>query len=83
VGAQKASLVPLTSERLNVLADHSKLALSAFRGSPLCPFSLAADAPGVAVLFDVSHSVLKRVSAFGAEEMSMVPMFPEGDNMFS
>jgi hypothetical protein len=68
---------------LNVLTDNRTFALLTFRGSPFCSFGLAIETPGIAVFFDVSHALLERVTAFCAEEMTVVPVGPQSNGMFS
>jgi hypothetical protein len=83
LGASEAVLMPFSAQGLNVLSNDSCTTLSAFRCSPLSALRLAIDAPRVAILFDMCHTVLKRITALSAEEMSVVPMSAEGDNVLT
>lgn len=79
----EALVVPLAAKGLDVLANHWQLAPLALGGAPLRPLGLAVDTPRIAVLLNVRHAFLKRVAAFGAEEMTIVKMVTEGNNVIS
>ena len=83
LSASEAVLMPFSAQGLNVLSNDSCTTLSAFRCSSLGALRLAIDAPRVAILLDMRHTVLKRITALSAEKMSVVPMSTEGDNVFT
>lgn len=81
--AAEAMLVPLASQRLDILADDRCLAHLALGRTAFRPLCLAIDTPCVAVLLNVCHAMLKRVAALGAEEMPVMPMRSKRHNMLS
>lgn len=70
-------------QRLNVLSDDSRPTSPAFRGPPFGPLGLALDAPGVAVLLNVRHAMLKGITALGTEEVTIVPVLTKGNNVLA
>lgn len=81
--AAETLVVPFAAEGLNVLANDGQFAPLALWSPPLCPLGLALDAPGVAVLFNVRHTLLKGVAALGAKEVSVVEVVSESDDMIT
>jgi hypothetical protein len=76
-------IMPFPSQRINVLPDNRLLALPAFRSSVRCAFRLAGKTPCVPILLDMRLAIFKRITAFGAEEMAVMPVFAEGDSVFT
>lgn len=79
----EAVVVPFTSESLNILTNHGNLAIHTLWSAALGAPGLAVDAPGVSVLFNVRHAVLKRITTLGTEKMSVVPVLAKCHNVFS
>lgn len=73
--------MPFPSESLDVLPNHGHFAHLALWSAPLRPLGLALDAPRVTVLLYVRHAVFKRIAAFCAEKVAVVPMVPKGNDV--
>jgi hypothetical protein len=76
-------LMPLTAQRLDVLANHSGSAFLTLGSPALGPFGLAADTPSVAVFLNMRHALLERITAFRTEEVTVMPMLAECHNVLS
>lgn len=83
LSAAETVVVPLAAQRLYILTDDGLPALAALGRPSLCALGLAVDAPGVAVLFNMRHSVAERVAALGAEEVTVMPVRAEGDDVLA
>jgi hypothetical protein len=83
LGAAEAMLMPFSAQGLDVLPNDGRFALPALWGPSLCSLGLALDAPGVTVLLDMRHALLKGVAALSAEEVAIVPVLTQGNNMLS
>lgn len=72
LSASEALIVPLSAECLDILADDRKATALAFGGAALSTLGLAINAPGVAVLLNVCHAMLKGFTALGTKEVAVV-----------
>lgn len=77
--ATEAFIMPLASQSLHVLSNDWLLALLALRSLAFSTFRLAVQAPSITILLDMGHSLLERITTFGAEEVSIMPMLTEGN----
>jgi hypothetical protein len=73
--------MPLTTQRLNILADDCFPALLALWRLPFSTLCLAIQTPSITILLDVGHALLERIAAFSTEEMSIMPIFAQGNHM--
>lgn len=74
--------MPFSPHGIDILTDDGLPALLALGSLALRAFRLAAQAPRVAIFFDMGHALLKWVAAFCAEEVSVVPVLAECYGMF-
>jgi hypothetical protein len=80
-GTSKATFMPLTTQRLNILADDCLSALLAFRGLSFCTLRLAIQTPSITIFLDMGHALLERIAAFSTEEMSIVPILTQSNHV--
>jgi hypothetical protein len=81
--ASEAVFMPLSAQSLNVLSNDSYTAFPALGRASLRTLCLAVDAPRVSVLLDMGHTLAKRITALGAEEVTVVPVSPESDDVLT
>ena len=82
-GTPETFVVPLPAQSPDVLPNDGLAAFPALGSSPLGAFCLTVDAPRVAVLLDVRHSLSKGVATLGTEEVPVVPMLSECNDVFA
>lgn len=81
--AAETAIVPFSSHRLNVFTDNRLFALQTFWSSLFSALGLAIEAPRVAILFDVAHAFLERITTFSTEEVFKMPMLAKCDCMLA
>lgn len=82
-GAAETLVVPFAAEGLDVLSNDGRLAALALWSAAFGALRLAAQTPGVAVLFNVRHALLKGIAALGAEKVAVVPVLAERDGVLA
>lgn len=80
-GTSKTTFMPLTTQRLNILADDCLPALFALWRLPFCTLRLTIQTPSITILLDVGHALLERIATLSTEEMSIMPIFTQGNHM--
>jgi hypothetical protein len=75
--------MPLSTHGLNCLTNDWESTLLALRGPPLGALSLTIQTPCVAILFDVAHALLERITTFGTKEMAEMPVLTKSDSVLS
>lgn len=76
-------VVPLPAQSPDVLPNDGLATFPALGSSPLGTLCLTVDAPCVAVLLDMCHSLFKGVATLGTEEVPVVPMLSECNDVFA
>lgn len=80
LGTAKAFLMPLRPQRLYHRLQDWSLALFTFPGEALC---VAPNTPGISIFLHKSTRLIKRITALGAEKVTLMPGGPTCDNHFA
>jgi hypothetical protein len=79
----EALIVVLAAQSLHILTYNRPSAFFALGSLPLCSLGLTVETPSIAIFLDVSHALLERITAFGTEEVAIVPVRPESHGVFA
>jgi hypothetical protein len=76
-------IMPFAAHRLNILSDDWLFALLALGSASFSALRLTIQAPGVAILLDMSLAFLEGIATFGTEKMSVMPVLAQCNSTLS